>query len=121
MGFDVTIKHTDGQPLGEIAEVQRTLAEVFPGIVLFKSPSGPEKLQRAAEQGVQFPEFLRQQIEATLPEYEGVFETSGFSAEFHLGSSETVETVDVVLHGDMGSAEATFATLGRYGWIVTHP
>src|SRR4030095_4097538 len=122
MGFDVTIKRADGRPLGYIADVQQALVAVFPGIVLGQSLSGAEKLRRASEQGVTFPEILRQHVAASVPEYEGDYEGPEFSAQFHLGPSETVREIDVVLYGNMEVAEATFAQLTeRYEWITTHP
>jgi hypothetical protein len=121
MGFDVTIKRRDGRPLGSIAEVQQVLATVFPGITFSKSPDGPEKLRRASQQGVTFPEILRQHIAASISQFEAGYDASEFSAEFNLGSSETVQEIDVRLVGKMDPAQALFATLDRYGWIATHP
>ena len=121
MGFDVTIERADGRPLGNIADVNRTLAEVFPGIDLGRSLSGPEKLQKAADQGVQFPEILRKHFEVSPSEYEGDYQCPEFSAEFHLGAFELVQQIYVVAYGDMGAAQTVFAKLERHDWIATHP
>ena len=84
--------------------------------------SGPDKLRAAAEQGVTFPEILRQHMLASLPEYEGDYEGADFSAQFHMGPSEIVHEIDVVLHGTTVASEPMFTTLEeQYGWITTHP
>ncbi len=122
MGLDTTIKRPDGKPLGKVADVQQALAVAFPSIVLGRLPSGVEKIRAAAEQGVVFPDILRQHLESSLAQHGGDYQGPDFSAQFNLGSSEVVKQVDVVLYGTTVSSEPMFALLQeRYGWVTTHP
>ncbi len=122
MGLDGTIKRRDGNPLGNVAEVQKVLAEIFPGINLGVLPSSLEIIRQAAESGVEFPEVLRKCFESTPARYAGDFEGPEYSAEFILGSSEIVQQIDVVLRGNTVASDSAFDALeSRYGWITTHP
>ena len=122
MGLDGTIKRLDGKPLGEVADVQQALAVAFPGIALGRLPSGAEKIRAAAEQGVVFPDIIRQHLESSPAEHGGDYEGPDFSAQFNLGSSEVVEQVDVVLYGKTVASGPMFAFLEeRFGWVTTFP
>lgn len=122
MGLDATIQRPDGEPLGKLADVQQALATAFPGIRFGRLPSGAEKIRAAEEQGVVFPEIIRQHLESSPARHGGESEGPELSAQFSLGSSEPVPHVDVVLYGDTVASEPMFARLEeRYGWITTHP
>jgi hypothetical protein len=122
MGLDGTIRRPDGQPLGVVAEVQQALAVAFPGIVFGRLPSGAEKIRAAAEQGIVFPDVIREHLEQAAAQYGGDYETADFVAEFNLGSSNTVQHVVVVLYGTTTASEPMFALLEqRFGWVTTHP
>jgi hypothetical protein len=122
MGLDGTIRRPDGKPLGEVAEVRAALAVAFPGIVFGRLPSGAEKIQAAAEQGVTFPEIIRQHLERAPAEHGGDYKGPDFKAAFFLGSSEIVHEVGVQLYGTTVASEPMFALLEqRFGWVTTHP
>ena len=122
MGLDGTIKRADGKPLGPVTEVQQALADVFPGIVLGRLPSGAEKIRRAAERGVVFPESIRQSLQPIPAKYGGEYAGPSFSAQFNLGAAEMVQQIDVLLYGKAVASDPMFALLERrYGWVTTHP
>jgi hypothetical protein len=122
MGLDGTIKRGDGSPLGPVAKIQQALAEVFPGIVLGRLPSGAEKIRIAAERGIVIPDIIRQSLESTPARYGGDYQGPDFSAQFNLGAAEIVQQIDVVLYGRTVASEPMFALLERrYGWVTTHP
>jgi hypothetical protein len=98
------------------------LAGAFPGILLGRLPSGAEKLRAASEQGVVFPEIIRQHLESSPAQHGGNYEGPDFSAQFNLGSSDIVKEVDVVLYGKTVASGPMFALLAeRHGWITTFP
>ena len=122
MGLDATIKRPDGKPLGKIEKIQKALQETFPGIVLGMLPSGAEKIRAAEEQGIVFPDVIRQSLESTPAKHGGEYEGPEFSAQFDLGPSNVVQSVSVMLYGTTTASEAVFAILEeRYGWIATFP
>jgi len=122
VGLDATIKRADGQPLGQLAEVQHVLAAVFPGIVLGQLPSGKDRIRAAAERGVVFPEVIRQHLESTPSRIAGEYEGPDFSAQFNLGTADLVQTIDVVLYGNTVASEPMFESLERaFGWITSFP
>src|SRR5262245_54895878 len=122
MGLDGTIRRADGAPLGDLAAVQQALAAAFPGIVFGRLPSGKEKIRAAAEQGLVFPDVIRESF-ARMPAQHGAeFKGAEFSASFILGAEQTVKQVDVLLYGKTTASEPNFALLKeRFGWITTHP
>ena len=114
MGLDGTIKRSDGKPLGDIATVQQSLSFAFPGIVVGRSPSGAEKIRKAAERGIVFPDVIRKSLEATPARHGGEYSGPEFSAQFILGSEEVVQQIDVVLYGQKnGIASEPMFTLAR--------
>jgi hypothetical protein len=122
MGLDGTIKRADGKPLGPIKDVQEALAAAFPGIILGRLPSGANKIRKAAEMGIEFPEVIRNALEATPVRHGGDYSGPRFSAQFVLGASDTVDHVDVVLYGNTVASEPMFAQLReQFGWETTHP
>jgi hypothetical protein len=122
MGLEGTIKRRDGRPLGSIAEVQTALSSVFSGVTLHRSLSGIEKLQIATEQGITFPEILREHLASSPSKYEGAYESAEFSVEFYMDDSEVIQEIGVVLRGTTSRSKTFFALLGeRFGWIITHP
>jgi hypothetical protein len=122
MGLDGTIKRPDGQPLGPVADVKRALSAAFPGITFGRLPSGADKIHAAAELGIVFPDVIRQHFESSPAMYGGDYEGPDFSAQFSLGSSESVQDVDFVLYGNTVASETMFALLReRHGWIRTQP
>jgi hypothetical protein len=122
MGLDATIRRADGEPLGNVAEVEQALATVFPGIELGRLASGEEKIRAAAEQGVVFPDIIRQHLESSPAQRGGDYKGPDFSAQFMFESSEIVQQVDAVLYGNTVASEPMFALLEqRYGWVTTHP
>ena len=122
MGLDGTIRRADGEPLGNLAAVQHVIAEAFPGIVFGRLPSGDEKIRAAAEQGVIFPDIIRESLQRTPAQHGGEFKCPDFSASFNLGAAETVQQVQVLLYGKTTASEPMFGVLEkRFGWITTHP
>jgi hypothetical protein len=122
MGLDATIKREDGKPLGEVAEVRKALEQAFPGIALGQLPSGAEKIRAAEEQGIIFPEVIRQHLKSAPSQFGGEYVGPEFSAQFNLGSSEVVQAVDVVLNGTTVASEPMFSLLEKqWGWVTTHP
>ena len=122
MGLDATIKRADGQPLGEVAVVRQALAAAFPGIVLGRLPSGADKIRKAAEMGIVFPDVIRKHLESSPARHGGSYTGPDFSADFHLGPSDMVQQIDVVLYGTTVASEPMFALLEeRHGWVTTHP
>jgi hypothetical protein len=122
MGLDATIKRFDGGTLGNLAQVREALAAAFPDIVFDRLPSGTDKIRAAAEQGIVFPDVIRQHLEASPAEEGGDYRGPDFSAEFFLGSAESVDHVAVVLYGNTTASEPIFALLEeRFGWVCTSP
>lgn len=122
MGLDGTIKRADGQALGNVSFVQQALAKVFPGICFGRLPSGKERIRAAVEKGVVLPDALLKYLETSSANLGAEYEGSDFSAQFNLGSSETVQEVDIVLYGKTTRSDPNFELLEeQFGWITTHP
>jgi hypothetical protein len=117
MPWELAARRRDGTPLGDRAQVQEALAQVFPGITFYRRPSGPEMVRQmhgSAASAVQLEKFAH--IRA---EYGGAFQGEAFSVEFLLGPEETIDSVTLAVWGD---TDAVLHLLGRLksstGWSL---
>jgi hypothetical protein len=122
MGLDVTILRADGEPLGHQAEVQQMLVSAFPELVLTRSLSGAEKIREAEAKGIEFPPFIKEQMEMSPPVYEGDLEKDNYSIEFYFTVDPVVQEMNATIRGSAGDAQLPFErALARLGWMARIP
>jgi hypothetical protein len=117
MPWELQARNRDGSPLGDLVEVRRALAEVFPGVDFYRRPSGSVVLRRLEGETAsadQVESFAR--IPAAFC---GVFEGEGVSVEFLLGSEEIVGSVALDVRGDTQAAMPLLESLAFVtGWRI---
>jgi hypothetical protein len=119
MPWEITIRRGDGLPLGDQAEVRLGILSALPEIQFYREPSGIEKLASIKEQGVEFPDLLRQHFEKMPATDQGDFEGDGFSIRFFLGSGGETATVDAEVRGDTERAFPLLRLLANENrWVV---
>ena len=114
------LRRENGQPLGSLAFVQKTLFAVFPSIAFEWSPSGREKLAHLDAQGIALPEMVRRVLGKEPSAICGEVETDSFLASFNLGSRDPVEIAWVQVNGDVTRVSHCWEALRlSAGWELT--
>jgi hypothetical protein len=85
--------------MGSLDAVRQTLSRLFPGARFGSEPSGVEKVRAAEAQGVEFPEFLRQNMISQPAKHGADLEVDGISLRFYFGSEEVVRQIHVEVRG----------------------
>src|SRR5262245_12808574 len=122
MGLDATLVTGNGAPLGQRGNVVATLSRYFPGSLFGWLPSGQEQLALMRQRGIEPPDVMREHLERQPAKFRGDWEGPTFGVEFHFGSDERIQEIDVVLRGKTTDSDGVFGRLQHeQGWWLTFP
>jgi hypothetical protein len=107
------LRRADGQPFGDLEQVQALLASVFSGIQFRWSLSGAERLKKLAEFGPPLPQDV-ETLRALPSELYGVAEGLGYRVTFWLGDVSPVQFLQAHLLGESPELEKGWAALQTY-------
>jgi len=116
MPLELEFRKTAGSSYGTVNEVCQAVAAALPETRFWKDPPGAVFIQKARDQGTEFPTTLREHLEKTDGSYQGTYEGNGFSLEFWFGSSELVDSFLVNVRGTGDSLKAVAIIATCTGW-----
>lgn len=120
MAVEITVARSDGQPLGTRDAVVNALSRHLPGVEFGWTQSGNEKLDAMSVQGVDATDSVRAQLAAQPAQYEGVWETDDWTAQFFLGDPEVVRSFGAALGGDIDKGRSIIQLVcDDNGWAIT--
>lgn len=111
MATELALERADKCEIGGFDEVQTLIRSVFPDAQFGWTTSGPQKIQIAAERGIEFPPALRKSLE-TLPSLLEARAALGEAlVEFGLGYEEPVRCIYVTIRGDSPDLDEKLSAL----------
>ena len=118
MPWAVTIRRADDAPLGDMDSVRERILKSLPEIKFGRLPSGAEKIAAARAKGVEFPEFIRQNLEKQPAMEEAFFEGSDFSVALYGFEVRPLLCIHAEVRGNGNPLPALAALCQPNGWIA---
>jgi len=118
MPLELELRDPNKGALGPIAEVQKIIGEVLPGIRFWKELSGEQQILQAEAKGFTFPKGIREDYMQIKEKYRGDYDGPNFSLEFCFGSSDLVDTVLLDVRGRGDAMTSIFNLMKKSGWQV---
>jgi hypothetical protein len=118
MPWEVTIRRSDSEPLGDLAMVRRQIIDALPGIRFRREPSGSEKIAAARAVGIEFPDVLRQHFEQPPATEQAEFEGDGFSMVLYAFEAQPLRAVHVEVRGKGNPVPVLAALCRPNGWVA---
>jgi hypothetical protein len=118
MPLELELRAPNKGVLGPIAEVQKIIGEVLPGIRFWKELSGEQQILQAEAKGFNFPKGIREDYMLVPEKYRGDYEGPDFSLQFWFGPSDIVDSADLDVRGRGDAMTCIFALVKKSGWEV---
>jgi hypothetical protein len=114
-----TLQRDDGQPLGTLASVQRSLLAVFPDVAFDWSQTGTEKLANLDARGIVLPEMVRRCLEQQRSFVCGHVESESYAVSFNLGTGGRVQLIWVQVNRGVAHVSHCWEKLRvNTGWVL---
>lgn len=118
MPWEVTIRRTDGTPLGDLAAVRRQIALAVPGMRFYREPSGPEKIAAARAAGVELPDVIRQHMERRPATEQAESDGDGFSVQLYGFEAQPLLALHAEVRGNGNPVPVLAAMCRPNGWVA---
>jgi hypothetical protein len=118
MPLELELRAPNKGVLGPIAEVQKIIGEVLPGIRFWKELSGEQQILQAEAKGFTFPKGAREEFMLIRETYRGDYDGPDFSLEFWFGPSDIVDSAYLDVRGRGDAMTCIFELAKKSGWEV---
>jgi len=118
MPWEITIRRSDGAPLGDLEVVRQQIVSVLPTIQFQRESSGLEKIAFARAKGVEFPEVLLRHFEQQPATERAVFNEDGFSVVLYGFEVQPLAAIHAEVRGDGKPLPILAALCLPLGWVA---
>ena len=118
--FQGVIRRFDDMPIGALADVERELCQLFPGLHFEWSKSGAETLIEADQRGIELPAIVRQVLQSRPSNRTGCFENDELSISLNLGAVDPPMRIWATAGGKQ-AATVVSKLQARDEWSIESP
>lgn len=118
MPWEVTIRQTDGTPLGDVEAVRNQIAAALPAVSFYREPSGAEKIVAARVAGRKFPGLIRRHMEQRPATMQSVFNGDGCSVLLYGFEAHPLSAIHAEVRGEGNPLSALAALCRPNGWVA---
>jgi hypothetical protein len=118
MPWEVTIRRSDGAPLGDLEVVRQQIASALPTIQFQRESSGLEKIAFARAKGIEFPEVLLRHFEQQPGTERAEFNGDGFSVVLYGFQAQPLAAIHAEVRGDGKPVPILAALCLPHGWVA---
>lgn len=121
MAMEATLSRVDKRPLGDRDGIVKVFQQHFAGINFGWTPSGSEKIEAAHRQGIEFPQFLKEQLEKRPAIFEGDWSGPNCSLQLFWSGEASATEINLEFRGDWGALDPFWTELvQKQGWQITY-
>jgi hypothetical protein len=118
MPWEVTIRRSEGEPLGDLPAVRAVIEAAVPGMQFYQEPSGAERIAAARARGIEFPDVIRQIFERLPAKTQAVLEGEGFSLVLYGFNAEPLTAIHAEVRGGGDPHPVLTALCRSTGWVA---